>query len=297
MTAQPSYTSISQFSKAVRELFRGRLSVLLAAIMLSTTTTTALAEDIEAFIEPYRTIDVAAAETGVLAELYVKEGDHVEKGQILASLDQAVLRASLEITREAKDARGQLNSALADLRLRADRFDKLLQLRQSDHASQEEVERAATEKEIAEGRALTARETLKIKNLEFERIKAQLERRLIRSPIDGVITHIIRDIGEFVAHTSPVVLTVVQLDPLMATFSVPSGIALRMLQGQSVQILLSTKRTAIRGNVDFISPVTDPQSGNVRVRVLLRNSGRKYRSGEKCSLLISKTPTKVTRKP
>jgi RND family efflux transporter MFP subunit len=297
MTAQPTYSSLSQIFNVVRDLFRGRLSVLLAAIIFSTSTSVAFPEDIESFTEPYRTIEVAAAEVGVLAELYVKEGDQVEKGQILASLDQAVLRASLEITREAKDARGQLNSALADLRLRADRFDKLLQLRQSDHASQEEVERAATEKEISEGRVLTAHESLKIKNLEFERIKAQLERRLIRSPINGVITHIIRDVGEFVAHTSPVVLTVVQLDPLMATFSVPSDIALRLLRGQSVQIMLSTKKTSIRGTVDFISPVTDPQSGNVRICVLLRNSGREYRSGEKCSLLISKTRTKVTRKP
>jgi multidrug efflux pump subunit AcrA (membrane-fusion protein) len=82
-----------------------------------------------------------------------------------------------------------------------------------------------------------------------------------------------------------------QLDPLRITFSVPNSHAQSLRLGQSVALALpESKRRAI-GQVEFVSPVTDAESGTVRVKVLLKNSEGQYRSGVRCEIELSTTPT------
>ena len=60
---------------------------------------------------------------GSLARIQVKEGDRVTAGQLLANLDDDVLQASLRMAEANLKSRGKLNSALAELRLQAERLE------------------------------------------------------------------------------------------------------------------------------------------------------------------------------
>ena len=137
---------------------------------------------------------------------------------------------------------------------------------------------------------MSAEEDLLIKKLDYKKIEAQLERRILRAPIDGVIAKIQKEEGEYVAPHDPYVLTLVQLDPLLATFPLSNS--------QTAQLTIGTKvllrpmdagdpqkgeSVLMEGRVDFIAPVTDAESGTVRVKVRTDNRGGKYRSGERCS--------------
>ena len=66
----------------------------------------ATATSFEGFTEPYRKIEVAAAEAGVVEKLSVREGDRVAKGQTLATLDTDVLVVSQKIA-TANTERGE----------------------------------------------------------------------------------------------------------------------------------------------------------------------------------------------
>ncbi len=261
---------------------------LTLSLAIANNATRALGSDIEGFTEPYRVINVAAAEIGILTKIEVREGDAVGEKQILARLNDGVLRASLRIAEAGMKSQGQLNSANAELRLKTDRLEKLKELRISDNASQQEVDRAGTEVEISQSRVLAAEEALLVKKLEFERIEVQLEQRIMRSPINGVVTEIFKDIAEHVSPTDPIVMTVVQLDPLYATFSVSSSEAEALKREQSVRVSIGSKRSKVQGIVEFISPVTNAESGTVRVKVRLPNSKGEHRSGERCILILNK---------
>lgn len=252
------------------------------------------AADIEGFTQPYREIDVASAETGILVEVDVEEGDEVRRDQPLCQLDYDVIEAALRVADKQQQARGQLNSAEAEFRLRSDRLEKLETLLQNNHASREEVERATAEKDIAQARVLAAEEALQVKQLEYERIKAQLERRSIVSPANGVVKRVHKEIGEFVAPTDPIVLTIVQLDPLLATFAVPTREAGKLADGQTVRIRVGASKSSINGSVKFVSPVVDAQSGTLTVRVEFPNPEGRYRSGERCELFLTDSAAKVS---
>ncbi len=244
----------------------------------------ARAAEVDGFTEPFRTINVAAVETGTIKTLDVVEGDSVEKGQVLARLDDAVYQALLAIAGEAMRAQGSLQAARAELKLYERRAAKLTTLRSEGHARQDELDRALADVEIAAGRVRTAEEALRIKKLEHEKIKVQLGRRTIRAPVAGVVNVVHKDPGEFVAPNDPFVVELVQLDPLVATFSVPSFQAVKLRTGQTVPVFLEDVQKFVQGSVLFVAPVTEAESGTVRVKIEIANPKQAFRSGERCTL-------------
>ncbi len=135
------------------------------------------ADVVESFLEPYRTIDVAATESGIVDKMEVVEGQDVSRGQPLVRLDQDIHKAALEIARRAMEGQGQINAAKSELTLATTRHKKLLSLRERDHATVEEVGRAEMELALAEAKLLIAKETLEIRAAEYDRYRIQLDRR------------------------------------------------------------------------------------------------------------------------
>jgi len=245
--------------------------------------------ELDGFTEPYREIEIAASETGTLATLDVEEGDEVTEGQRLGGLDDGVLKATLEVAEQGMRSQGRLRSAFAEYKMQRERLEKIGGLRQRDHASQAEYDRVAAEYEVATAQVQTMQEDLKVKKLERDQIKAQLDRRQIMSPINGIVTEIVKDRGEFVASSDPIVMRVVQLDPLQVIFFVPTEQARTVRRGEDVNIELGAHREPATASVVFVSPAADAQSGTVRVKVRLPNPGLKRQSGELCRLILPGT--------
>lgn len=149
---------------------RWGLSATLAACLLTNSHSGA---EIEGFTEPYRDLDVASTDTGIVALINVKEGDLVQKDQVLGSLDQSLLKATLEIADRGRNAKGRVNSAQADVRLKTERVEKLKLLHERKHATQEELDRSLVEKEVAEAQLLAVQEEILVRGLEYDRIQIQ----------------------------------------------------------------------------------------------------------------------------
>jgi RND family efflux transporter MFP subunit len=240
----------------------------------------------DGFTEPFRKIEVAAAEPGTVAQLLVHEGDRVSKGQALATLDDDVLVVSREIAAANAQAQGKLDSALAERELRKTRLQRLEPLRAAGHASQEEIDRALADLAVAEANVQTAREQHQLDGLECKKIEAMIQHRTIRSPIDGYVLKIQKEEREFVSVNSASVATVVQLDPLRVVFSLPTAFAAKVGVGSGVDLELPESGAKLRGKVELVAPVTEAESGTVRVKVLIDNAQGTYRCGVRCLLNV-----------
>lgn len=208
--------------------------------------------DVPGYTEPYKTITVSAAEPGVIKELPVEEGAPVQQGQILARLDVAQLEAELEI-------------ANIQAQLQRTKVERLDELARSQRAAKEELERA--------------RADLKIRDAEIRKIQAAIETRTMRSPVNGIVTDIKRDPSEAVSMTNPHVLTVVQIDRLIANLFLPPDRVEKLKTGDGAILLLGESGRRVPAIVEFISPVTDAASGTVRVKFVVDNTAGKIRSG------------------
>ena len=242
---------------------------------------------VEAFTEPYRDISVAASEMGTLSEVRVVEGAIVKQGDVLAVMDDDILRASLEVARRSMNAEGLLKSAQADLDMKIQEQDKLQQLRERDHASQQEVDRIQTEIRIAEARLLSVKEDLEVKQLEYRRIESQLKQRQVIAPMDGVISELSREAGEFVSPSDPTIARLVQLDPLLIVFSLPLSQRNEVEKDQVVELKLGADQIKAEGIVEYVSPTSDTSNSSVRVKVRLPNSDRQHQSGERAILVMA----------
>jgi RND family efflux transporter MFP subunit len=249
--------------------------------------TTLQSGEIATFVEPYRDIDVAGAEMGTLAYLNIREGDYVTGGQVLAGLDESVLLAALQSARLSRDATGRLESAEAELQMQRERLAKIRELVSRGHASEEELARAEAQVRIAESQTLAVSEELAVKAAEFDRIQAQLQQKRIISPIDGIVTKIFKDVGEFVSASDPVVAKIVQLDKLLAEFSVPQKYLDQFSRDQLVTLEIGSGRRRVEGTIEFISPVTDAQSNTVRVRIRIENPDEQFHCGDSCWLNLN----------
>jgi RND family efflux transporter MFP subunit len=252
---------------------------------------------VEGFTEPYADISMAAAEMGTLADVDVAEGDEVQTGQLLASLDVRVLKASLEVAKASMNSKGALKSAEADLSMKQKELQKLAELRVRNHASQQEVDRITSDVTVAEARLQSVKEDLEVKRLEYERILAQLQQREIRSTIAGTVVDVFKDRGEFVSPSDPVVIRVVQLDPLLVVYSVPAGERSKLRSGQKVPIRMDQSDSQALGIVEYVSPTADASSGTVRVKVRVPNPNLSWQSGTRTVLMLDQISSADTQTP
>jgi RND family efflux transporter MFP subunit len=264
-----------------------RVAFVFFVILLSAT---AEGQVVESFTEPYRKVDLTTSEVGLLARVYVREGDGVKKDQLLAALDSEVQQLAVEIAQANLAARGRLESALAERDLRKDRLSKLESLRKTGHATQDELERARADTAVAEANVLIAMEQRKVDELDYRRLLAIRERRNLRSPIDGTVVRVYREDADLVGGANAPVLTVMQLDPLRVSFSVPAARAAAFRAGDKRKVFFPETDEAAVAQVDFVSPVVDADSGTVRIKVLIPNPEGKYRSGSRCTLDLDGTP-------
>ena len=247
-------------------------------------------QGVEGFTEAVRKLDLIPPEPGIIASLTAHEGDRVKKGQLLGTLDCDTQQVALEIAKANMAAHGKLDSATAERDLRRWRLAKLQKLHDEAHANEEEVNRAADELAVAEANVLTALEQHATDALEVDRIASMIERRMMRSPFNGVVTRLFREEKEFVGSNNTPVLTVMQLDKLRVTFTIPTALALRLKTNQTVSLTFPNSNQKAAGKIELISPVTEAESDTVRVKVLIDNEDGRYRCGVRCALNLAKLP-------
>ncbi len=245
------------------------------------------ADTVEGFAEASRHIDLATgAETGLITEVLVREGEQVTAGQIVARLDTSILEASLLIAKRRSEFVGRLDAAKAERDLRKKRLGRLMTLKARGHASHTELDRAEADVEVAEAQVHLANEERELAGLECARIQAQIEQRRLRSPIDGVVVEVLREPGESTQLHDPRLLTLVQLDPLRVKFAVSIAQSTKYRAGDALTIELPEFDTSTTSTVEVVAPVLDAKSGTVQITCLINNSEGLFRSGMRCLLPV-----------
>jgi RND family efflux transporter MFP subunit len=210
--------------------------------------------------------DIATERNGRIVEIAVQIGDHVKKGQLLASLDDRLLRSTVDAERaRIASAQAQVNeweaeesSAKSDLR-RADamRADKIISEENWETAKYKvdetvaEVTRYKSEQAAAEAQLNTA-------NLELEQSR-------IVAPFAGVVGRSsVRPAQEVKA--GDVLFWITAQAPLRVLFTVPESVMASFTRGAQLDITTADFPGLHQpGRILRVSPVVDPASGSVQV--------------------------------
>ncbi|MAS96818.1 MAG: hypothetical protein CMO55_26810 [Verrucomicrobiales bacterium] len=282
----------------------GLLIAVLSALTTYGFSQDATAKSVLGYLEPYRSIDMNASESGVISEIFVEEGSSVEEGQALISLNNSVLEAQLAIAEVQSRSESAIVVANADLEVSKDRFAKLSRLKNQGTAHSSEVARAEADVKKAEAQLNIANEEKKIAGFRVEEIQAQIERRILRSPIDGVVLEINREISETAtdsgsSHGSKPLVRVAKIDRLRLVVHVPASLVDHLVVGKElpVKVLQQNSLSADRGataiettgKIEFVSPAIDPSSETIRARLVIENEDQRLLSGSHAIVLFADT--------
>jgi multidrug efflux system membrane fusion protein len=160
-------------------------------------------------IEPFNAVAIKAQVNGQIARVHFGEGQDVRKGDLLFTIDPRPFEAALKQA-EATLAKDQAQATFA--REQARRYGELLKdgIVTQDQYDQLRANADAYAAAIAADRALV------------ENARIQLGYCYIRSPIDGRTGNLAVKVGNLVkANDLPVLVTINQISPIYATFSIP----------------------------------------------------------------------------
>ena len=293
-------TLVSIIVRASLILFALLVACAISSMSLGQTKSSASSSPMiyEGFTEPKYDIMVAASEIGRLASLDVEVGDRVAQGQVLGGLEDALQISSVRIAKRQTEMSGELEAAKAEADLQQLRVQSLRQLASESMARPDELKRAETDLRIAEARDLAAKEQLTLRRLELERYQLQLERRKIRAPMDGVISQIFHQPGEYITPSDPAIVRLLVIDKLFAVFNVPVEDTKTIRPGTPVNVFLRSRSKTLEASVTSVAPDIDGESGTVQIRVELDNAYGDLLVGDRCTLRLSpKSARRMTQLP
>jgi macrolide-specific efflux system membrane fusion protein len=249
--------------------------------------------------------EVPAQEAGVLTNVAVREGQRVKKGELLAQIDDQVARlaaeaaqAQLEIARAkaTNDVRNRfakkaLEVSQAELKRSTnsiERFAKSVSQSQLD-VEKLTVERNQLESEQADHEHEVAGLEMKAKENELTAAHAQIMRRQIVAPFEGVIVQIYVRHGEWV-EPGQKALRIVNVDRLKAEGFVPAALTGADLAGKSANVETegTGEQSPAGGTLVFVSPEMDPITGQVRVWADIDNRDGRLRPGQPARMTVAK---------
>ena len=242
--------------------------------------------DLDCLIEPRSIAELSAATDGIISEIFVKRGDRVQAGQALAQLDDKLETLQIEVAQARAASDVNLRAQISRLELRQIEFDRALQLEQRNVAAVALRQSAEIELALAKLALEEAQLEQKVSSIELAQSKAIRDRRVLRSPVDGIVTAILAAKGEFANEQTPVI-TVAEIDPLHVGVFAPIAAFGRVSIGDQRQVrqLLPLDRS-FDAEVTVVDTVFDAASSTFFVRLELPNPAGDIPAGTKCMVKL-----------
>jgi RND family efflux transporter MFP subunit len=221
--------------------------------------------------------DLVARVAGFIQEIKYRDGDRVAKGTLLFTIEPEPYRVKLD---QAKAAESGAEANLKQLEATLQRKNELLTSR---NASQADYDTALSARDSGQSTLDQARANTRLAQLNYDYTQ-------VTAPFDGFVTARQVSVGQYVGGTAtPTVLaSIVQNDPIYATFNVSEQDVIRIradiaklgltaddLAKVPVEVgLQSETGWPHRGTLDYRAPTVTSSTGTLAARAILQNPDR-----------------------
>lgn len=224
-------------------------------------------------VEPLETVEVRSRVSGYITDIYFKDGEIVEQGQLLFTIDPRPYEA------EVKRTAGELESRRAQYKLASLEFERAQTLQNKNVIATEEYDTKRNDLTQALAAVHSAEGTLETAqlNLEFCQIKA---------PIKGKASRALITKGNLIQPNSQILTTIIRQDPTAVYFDIGENLLLNLnkvynsaewkqrSQETSITVELGLgddKGYPYKGKLDFTENRLDSNTGTMRARAIFDN--------------------------
>ncbi|MDT0294562.1 efflux RND transporter periplasmic adaptor subunit [Mesonia ostreae] len=201
--------------------------------------------EIQGDVETDKNIILYPEFSGVLSKIYIKEGDEVRKGQLLAKIDDGGLSSQL--------AQSETQLALAKTTF-------------------ERQERLWDQKIGSEIQFLEAKTNFDAMKNSVNQLRSQLAKTIVKAPFSGTIDKVFSDQGEVVSPGANQLFRLVNLDEMYIVAEVPETYLGKIRKGSDVKVVLSSIGKEFEGKVEKVANYINPNNRSFEIRVSVPNS-------------------------
>jgi RND family efflux transporter MFP subunit len=225
-------------------------------------------------------VEVRARVSGYLEKVHFSDGQRVEAGDLLFTIDPRPLQAVVA------QRRASLQRAEADATLAAANARRVEKLRSSGSISVDQYEQRQIELLSAQAAVVEAKAALQQAELDLQFTE-------VRAPVAGRVSRTRITPGNLVStgNDATLLTTLVTDDPLYFYFTLSEADAQRLLRSRifsdgaeadrKVTLKLSDENVfSHEGLLDFIDNQIDPQSGTLELRARVRNEAKRFLPGQ-----------------
>ncbi len=239
------------------------------------------ASGLPCLIDPSEVVELGSPVIGVLDKVLVERGDTVKRGQVIAELTAEVERRSVELAESRAKDLAELQAASAAFEHARREKQRALQMFEKQLISKQMADQAVTEASLAERKLDQARSNQKNAQLELNLTRAQLEQRILRSPINGVVIDRFVSAGQRVQDQP--VAKIAAVDPLKVEVIVPAQHFHSLKPEQAAMITPTLPGFGAKpARIKIIDRIIDPASNTFRVTLELPNPDRSIPAGARC---------------
>lgn len=221
-------------------------------------------------------VDILAQRRGIVQEVKADQGTVVQKGAVLARLDDRELLAQLDKAKaDLLIAQSNVKFNEAELRAKEAHFRRAQELFKAGIGSQADLEEAEFRAKGAQYDLESWRATVERQRAEIRMLELELEKTQIRAPFGGAVARRFVRMGQDVLKDDKC-FRLSQLSPLLVRFMVPEISLRQPRQGDTIELVLaSNPGRSYSARIASFSPVVDAASGSSEVTAQLTGADLK----------------------
>ena len=258
---------------------------LLSFLFFAVTAAHAGSAEFDGLIEPRLVVNVGSSMPGVLESVTVERGDMVQKGQVLASLQSGVEKATMELARTRAKMEAKIQAKEAELAFAVKTQKRYKNLIEKEMIPFHEWDEVETQKILTEFSLKEAIENKRLAEMEYKRSLEVYKRMTIRSPLTGVVVERFLNQGEYIEDQP--VMTIAQMDPLyVEVFMTVDKLNLVKVDMEATVRPESPIGGLYKAKVIVVDRVVHAASGTFGVRLELPNPDYQLPPGLKCKVIF-----------
>ncbi len=219
-------------------------------------------------VRAVQTSDAASQMIGNIVEIRAHEGDHVQRGQVLAVIDDSQPRAAVDRATAADlAAQQQLAGADSDLALAESTMKRYQNLYEKKSVSPQEFDEVKARQQAALSRRDVAKAGQAQAQAALSQARTSLDYTRIRAPFDGVVTEKKADSGTLVSPGMPI-FTVEDVRRYRLEATVNENDLQHVRTGEQVSVVIDALDNAVlQGKVVQLVPAVDAASRTFLVKI------------------------------
>ena len=259
---------------------------LISALAIALGTSGAWAGEYDCLMVPSLVVEIGSAEAGIIQSVSVQRGDLVTEGQLVAKLESGAEQVALDYARARATDTSPLEIAQSRIDLLANEAQRAKDLGAKNLLAKSVVESAVSQHQQAILELRQAEFEKRLAALDETRVAAQLARRDIHAPVDGIVITRMIGPGEYVFAQAPII-QIARINPLHIEVFLPTDVFNNVKLGQIAKV---KPAAPIGGEYDaeviVIDRVFDAASDTFGVRLKLDNPDGKLVAGIDCKIDI-----------